>query len=136
MVEVFLMKKCILCKKSLYQNISFHNMFQEDYQIHKKCEELLNRCNTISFPFMSILVHIHILFPSQNENPDKFQLFTRYGEAFFIKHNEQKEDSLFILIDDKITDIEFLLTAKLCTKSLILWTYTNEAFLLLNEEKL
>jgi hypothetical protein len=83
---------------------------------------------------MNILVHIHILFPSANENPDKNLLFTSYGSVFFEKHNEIKETSLFILIDEKISDVEFLLTAKLCSESLVLFTYTNEDFLLLNED--
>lgn len=128
------MKKCILCRKSLYQEISYHNIFRNDYFIHHKCEGLLNMTNTISFPFMEVLVHIHILFPSLNENPDKNQLFTKYGYTFFGNHEEEKKDSLFFLVDEKMRDVDFLLAAKLCSKALFLFTYTNEDFLMPVEE--
>lgn len=128
------MKKCILCRKSLYQNISFETLFTREYDIHKKCLLYLNKEDTISFPFMDIFVHIHVLFPSPFPNPNKDKIFTQYGMYFFTGLDEGKENRVYILIEDKLKDEDFLLCAKLCKDSLFLLTYTNEDFLLLSED--
>lgn len=127
------MKKCILCNKPLYKDLSFQNIFKHHYHIHCNCLTLLNKTNLITFPFLEILVHIHILFPSNSKKINKSKLFTLYGSHYFDKLHQTTDASIIYLVDEFMTDIDFLLIAKLCTESLLLLTYTNEDFLIPNE---
>ncbi len=123
------MKKCILCNKPLYETISFETLFKVNYFIHKKCLSLLNEEEYITFPFMDLTVSIHVLFPSNFQVVNKPNLFAKYGYHFFHKVTEFDDRNILYIIDELLSDTDFVLLAKLCHQTLVLLTYTKEDFL-------
>jgi len=76
--------KCKICGKSLYDNITFANLFKRNYQVHFKCIDSLKFSADLTYlPFSEKHIIIDSVFEYVQATYDACYLETKYMEKAF-----------------------------------------------------
>ena len=76
--------RCLLCNKSLYEQINFHNIFKLNYVVHTACmkyHELENKW--ITFPLRDKVINMYAVFKYYDDKMNEEALFKHYGKILY-----------------------------------------------------
>jgi hypothetical protein len=121
------MDLCKICNKSLYEKISFVNIFRSNQSVHDKCIENLSFNNdTVSIPIMNNLIHYDYLFDYILEDNNSLYLEQKYMSRILERNLDTNEWSILIYYEKGLfksfSDDDFL----------ILFSLSNNPFLVIS----
>jgi len=118
---------CKICNKSLYEKISFINIFRNDYSVHDKCIGNLEFNNdTICIPIMNNLIHYDYLFDYIIEQHNSIYLEQKYMSIIYKRNINSNEWSIMLYYEKGLFD-DFL-----GDDFLILFSLSNNPFLVIS----
>jgi len=96
---------CKICNKSLYEKISFINIFKSNYTVHDKCLSNLRFNNdTLSIPIANNLIHYDYLFDYILDEHKSVYLEQKYMSIIYSRNLSTNDWSILIYYENGLFD--------------------------------
>lgn len=121
------MKICKICNENLYKDITFENIFKNNYTVHASCiNNLVFNNDRIAIPINNNLIYYDYVFQDLNENYNYDYLEMKYMNKLLINNIDKSDWSIIIYYEsglfDSFKDIDLL----------ILFSLSNSPFLIVS----
>lgn len=121
------MKICKICNENLYKDITFENIFKNNYTVHASCiNNLVFNNDRITIPINNNLIYYDYVFQDLNENYNYDYLEMKYMNKLLINNIDKSDWSIIIYYEsglfDSFKDIDLL----------ILFSLSNSPFLIVS----
>ena len=91
------MKKCLICNKPLYEQISFNNIFRNNYTVHSHClNNIVINEDKEAFPFEDNLIYYDYLFFDIDKTYNFEYLELKYFQILLKRNLDNNDWSIII----------------------------------------